>query len=129
MSKKNIWAEQIEEILAHKMVPEITFRAEDEMIRTTRPRGRPRLLSEEAAGHFRHYLGTFRGQKSQPRCYKRGCRNKLRRDQSLCCSQECEGEVVREKLWVLFVTGQIKAGVRIINGVRKIRYVFPSRKV
>ena len=85
MGKKNLW-QQVADIVASGMCPEITLRPEDQVTRVKLPTGRP--INPPEMQSYRHYKSEpLPGHR--PICKARGCKRYLRMNQALWCSDDC----------------------------------------
>lgn len=85
----DVWAE----LSAVNGAPVVVELPPTEIKRAPRPPGRPRVRDPHRP--FAHYKG-FDGRRTRPRCARRGCSRRLLRDQRMCCSPDCERQVLEQ---------------------------------
>lgn len=91
---QNVWM-RIAEICQQGLCPEINLRPEWEISNEKQPTGRPQVRFPNDP--YSHYAG-HRAFGKRPSCRAYKCQKFLKKDQALCCSQECLDELL------LFVT-------------------------
>ena len=90
--KGDIWKDLLEAVAAGQPV-QIELSPGQRIVRPKRRRGRPRV---RGAAPWAHYAG-YRPEKGvRPKCAKRGCSKRLRREQRLACCPEHEEYAVGE---------------------------------
>lgn len=86
MGKRNLW-QQVADIVASGMCPEITLGPEDQVMGVKLPVGRP--VNPLEMKNWQHYKGNHLPG-HRPICKAKGCRKYLRMNQSLWCSTDCQ---------------------------------------
>lgn len=111
MKRSRIW-DEVRRVIEDGQIPLIKLPREAEIRPMKYSRGRPRIrpyngdkLVQERA--FEHYAGSTTQPNRRPRCKARGCRNMLRRDDLLVCSEWCRSAVIKEARAMLLALGDM----------------------
>jgi hypothetical protein len=87
---QNVWM-TIAEICRQGLCPEVIVQPEWEIKREKQPAGRPRVRFPNDP--YSHYAG-YREFGKRPSCRAYRCQKFLKKNQALCCSQECLDELL-----------------------------------